>query len=272
MLTRERNSHDGVGVLSPRRAVLGLLATPTLAQDIGGKWYGVIENYNGEPRRVLGVTEGGVGGVTCTWDQVGTSVDQPAKCTLTNHVLELVTRTGNGVHLRLSAEPSPAPSPSPTAGEAINLAMSRTPHPETPPQQVIQWMAAVDLEGGIYRNCGDPPFQKRQVEIKGKSFTATPEHIDQWNPTTRLNLAALKPDGSGRITVKSATGGVWHFDFDAGQGPRVIHVHGDNVECACDGSRCEAFTQIKDKLARQRRVVTRAYPGYAPPHHEAPGL
>ena len=212
-------------------AVLGLLAAPTLAQDIGGKWYGVIENYNGEPRRVLGVTQR-AGGVTCTWDQVGTSVDQPAKCTLKNDVLDLVASTGNRVHLRLSVGALTGTFTFTDSRGTYQIAMNRTPHPETPPQQAIHWTAAVNLEGGIYRNCGDPPFPKRRVEIKGKSFTATPEHIDQRNPTTRLNLAALKPDGSGRITVKNATGGVWHFDFDAGQGPRAIHVHGDNVECA----------------------------------------
>jgi hypothetical protein len=44
--------------------------------------------------------------------------------------------------------------------------------------------------------------------------------------------ACLLADGSGRITVKNPKNGTtWHFDFDAGKGPRIIHVRGEQVEC-----------------------------------------
>jgi hypothetical protein len=100
------------------------------------------------------------------------------------------------------------------------------------PQQTYQWTAVVDLVHGAFRNCGDPPYKGRKIVIRGHAFTATPDNEDKWNDTSRLNLAALKPDGSGRITVNHATTGArWHFDFEAGQGPRTIIVSGDTLEC-----------------------------------------
>jgi len=97
---------------------------------------------------------------------------------------------------------------------------------------IVQWTAVVDLVHGAQRNCGYPPYKGRKIVIRGQVLTATPETEDQWNDTTTLYLAPLKPDGSGRITVSHATTRAgWHFDFDAGQGPRAIVVSGDNVEC-----------------------------------------
>lgn len=97
---------------------------------------------------------------------------------------------------------------------------------------IVQWTAVVDLVHGAQRNCGYPPYKGRKIMIRGQVFTAAPDTEDQWNDTTVLNLALLSSDGSGRITVRHATTrAAWHFDFDAGQGPRTIIVSGDNVEC-----------------------------------------
>ena len=99
-------------------------------------------------------------------------------------------------------------------------------------EQVFRWSAAVDLEQGAYRNCGDPPFIGRKVVLTGNAFVAEPDRIDRYNTTTRLNLKSLASDGSGRITATNPENGrKYYFDFDAGKGPRIIRVRRDSLEC-----------------------------------------
>jgi hypothetical protein len=98
--------------------------------------------------------------------------------------------------------------------------------------QVYRWTAAVDLEYGIYRNCGDPPYIGRKVVLTGNAFVAEPDRIDRYNNTARLNLESLALDGSGRITVTDpANGRTYHFDFDPDKGPRIIRVRRDTGAC-----------------------------------------
>jgi hypothetical protein len=201
-----------------------------LAQDISGKWYGILDNYSlSDPRRVLAIFEK-AGTITCTWDEVDISVDAPAKCRVIGGVVDLVTAANNTAHLALSGNVLVGTLTFTGGRGSFQISMNRTPH-ETVAAPVYSWTSATNLVGGIYRNCGDPPFQNRKIVIRGDAFTATPDHEDQWNRVTTLNLKSLNSDGSGRISVKNRLGVTRHFDFDPGQGPRVIRVGGDNAEC-----------------------------------------
>jgi len=117
-------------------AAIGLcmLTTAAVAQDLRGKWYGLIENYGGERRRVLGVTQTDKA-LTCTWDEVGTSVDYPAKCTLHDGVLDLVTGANNKVHLRPSAVGLTGTFTLTGNRGTYQISMDRTPHAVPPKSQ-----------------------------------------------------------------------------------------------------------------------------------------
>jgi hypothetical protein len=94
-----------------------------------------------------------------------------------------------------------------------------------------RWTAATNLVGGVYRNCGDPPFSDYKFEVEGETLTGVPDQGKNLQSIT-LGLRSLKADGSGRITVKNPRTGVTvHFDFEAGIGPRKIRVGNDNNEC-----------------------------------------
>jgi hypothetical protein len=76
-----------------------LSSSLALAQDISGKWYGTLDNYSvSDPRRVLSITQK-ASSTVCTWDEVGLSINAPAKCALNNGALDLVTASHNNVHL-----------------------------------------------------------------------------------------------------------------------------------------------------------------------------
>jgi hypothetical protein len=209
-----------------------MFGTFAAAENITGKWYGTLENYNlSDPRRTLMVADNS-GKLSCTFDEVGLSVDAPAKCSMTTTgVLDLTTAANNRAQLVLSGANLSGTLTFTNGRGTFQIVMNRTPHVivETPP---IRWRASMDLVGGIFRNCGDPPFSNYRFEIKGKALTGEPENGESYYVRRiRLNLSSLQPDGSGQVKVVSAKGVSVVFDFDAGTGPRKIRVANQNIEC-----------------------------------------
>ena len=65
-----------------------------------------------------------------------------------------------------------------------------------------RWTASMNLVGGTYRNCGDPPYADYKIEIAGQTFIGVP-YGGRNASTISLDLTSLKPDGSGRVNVTS---------------------------------------------------------------------
>ena len=128
-----------------------------------------------------------------------------------------VTIVGNALSRQLELSGSAAP------GCRYALREQRGP-------AAYRWTASMNLVGGTYRNCGDPPYADYKIEIAGQTFIGVP-YGGRNASTISLDLTSLKPDGSGRVNVTSPRGVVFHFDFEAGTGPRRIHFGGDNNEC-----------------------------------------
>lgn len=127
-----------------------------------------------------------------------------------------VTIVGNALSRQLEFSGSAAP------GCRYALREQRSP--------AYRWTAAMNLVGGTFRNCGDPPYADYKIEVSGQTLRGVPEGGRNASPIA-LNLNSLKSDGSGRVNVTSPKGVVFHFDFEAGTGPRRIHLGGDNSEC-----------------------------------------
>jgi hypothetical protein len=112
----------------------------------------------------------------------------------------------------------------------LAAAISRNARAQVPiaSRAAYSWTAANSSAGGTFQNCGDPPFGNCKVEIKEQLLRGVPERGEtQWEKTVILNLKPLRPDGSGRISVKAPRGRTWHFDFEPGTGPRKIHIRRD---------------------------------------------
>jgi hypothetical protein len=96
------------------------------------------------------------------------------------------------------------------------------------------WTASTTLVGGTNRNCGDATiFPRWNIEITGQTLKALPigaGHPAFASPHT-YNLSSLRPDGSGRVIVKSQKGVTIHIDFEPGAGPRKYVLANQNVEC-----------------------------------------
>lgn len=97
---------------------------------------------------------------------------------------------------------------------------------------VYSWIAANSLEGGAFRNCGDPPYGNYKVEIRDQVLRGVPEKGEtQWERSVTVSLKSLKADGSGRVTRLDRLGRRQHWDFDAGAGARKIYIRGEFSEC-----------------------------------------
>jgi hypothetical protein len=98
--------------------------------------------------------------------------------------------------------------------------------------QYYRWTASFDLASGIHRNCGNPPWDNFNVEVRGKAFRAVPAQGDnQRLQTINLNLASLNPDGSGTLRGTNSKGATFQYVFEAGSGPRRIWLGNQNNEC-----------------------------------------
>jgi hypothetical protein len=98
--------------------------------------------------------------------------------------------------------------------------------------QNYQWTASFDLASGAHRNCGSPPWDNFNVEVRGKAFRAVPAQGDnQRLQTITLNLASLNPDGSGTLRGTNSKGASFQYVFEAGSGPRRIWLGNQNNEC-----------------------------------------
>src|SRR5215475_8176531 len=80
------------------------------------------------------------------------------------------------------------------------------------------WVAQRVLEGGTFRNCAGPNYFDFKIEITGKTVAIT-EISPQSRGTVKLDLNALKPDGSGKIIFKGRLGFNWFYAFEPGVGP-----------------------------------------------------
>jgi hypothetical protein len=95
------------------------------------------------------------------------------------------------------------------------------------------WRASIDLAHGTHRNCGDGPYSNYKIEVTGNKLVGFPEQGEsQYVRKITVDLDALKPDGSGRITRVNSRGFKVYFDFDAGVGPRNFRWSSDNMECS----------------------------------------
>lgn len=93
------------------------------------------------------------------------------------------------------------------------------------------WFAAKVLESGVPRHCGDK-YTDFRMRISGMRFEAVPVDGDSnLALTTRLNIASLRPDGSGSITVTNPKNQAIRFDFEAGTGPRTIRWANEVSSC-----------------------------------------
>jgi hypothetical protein len=93
------------------------------------------------------------------------------------------------------------------------------------------WVSAKVLEGGSPSTCGYG-YPDYRIEIKGTTFTSAPVGGSSSEASsTTLNIKALQPDGSGRITNKNRAGKTWNYDFDAGAGPRKVRYGNDFSAC-----------------------------------------
>ena len=79
-------------------------AHSVIAQDLGGKWYGLVEAYSfSDPRRVLTITVD-AGKASCTWDEVGKTRSYPAPCSIVKNQITLTTGSGSKVSLTREAD------------------------------------------------------------------------------------------------------------------------------------------------------------------------
>ncbi|HEY6984179.1 hypothetical protein [Reyranella sp.] len=94
------------------------------------------------------------------------------------------------------------------------------------------WKATVSLDSGDPYNCGDPPYPTYTIDVEGQSLHGI--SLDGESRFVRnivLDLGALRPDGSGRITAPNRKGVARYFDFEPGTGPRKFRVRHEDREC-----------------------------------------
>jgi hypothetical protein len=76
------------------------------------------------------------------------------------------------------------------------------------------------------RNCPDE-LRIQDVEMVGQRFKSVSNVGVVWN----FSVSTLRPDGSGRVTVKNDRRIDVYWDFEPGQGPRRIRVSNNATEC-----------------------------------------
>ena len=104
------------------------------------------------------------------------------------------------------------------------------------------WVAASSLENGISPYCAGGQFPgpewtgqgDGQVDIKGDTLTYTSTGTTAGRVSNRsftLDLAALQPDGSGRVVGKDEKNKEFYVTFEPGSGARPFHMTSSINSC-----------------------------------------
>jgi hypothetical protein len=91
--------------------------------------------------------------------------------------------------------------------------------------QDAEWKTEASVVSGSPRNCGQGPWHLKAA-IKGQTYSVVGDRFN-----FSINIASLKPDGSGRVVGKNEVGNDIYFDFDSGAGPRKIRFSRPASEC-----------------------------------------
>lgn len=90
----------------------------------------------------------------------------------------------------------------------------------------IRWSAK--QWAGPQWDCSESSMNTRWTIVeKDGLFVATSETFAQ----IRINTRSLRPDGSGRVTIKDARGRLGWVEFEAGHGPRKIYFNSAYHAC-----------------------------------------
>ncbi len=92
------------------------------------------------------------------------------------------------------------------------------------------WISTVTVDGTPGARCRTADLPRYRIEIRDGRFTATPDG-SPWLGPLSFDLSRLKADGSGRVQLKRPDGVLWSFDFARGDGPRLLYVTSNNMEC-----------------------------------------
>lgn len=92
------------------------------------------------------------------------------------------------------------------------------------------WTSTVTVDGTPGARCRTAGLPRYRIEIRDGRFTATPDG-DPWLGPLSFDLSRLKSDGSGRVQFTRPDGVLWSFDFARGDGPRLLYVTSNNMEC-----------------------------------------
>ncbi len=92
------------------------------------------------------------------------------------------------------------------------------------------WISTVSVDGTPGARCRTADLPRYRIEIRDGRFTATPDGAPWLGPLS-FDLSRLKADGSGRVQLTRPDGVLWSFDFARGEGPRLLYVTSNNMEC-----------------------------------------
>lgn len=187
--------------------------------------------------RTLLVERDATGAATCHFFSPGFSKGPTKRCAINANGVSITTGADAEVELSRFGQDAVKgtfmPRPAQSAGVGMSGMRVHLRRASNAASFNYSWTTFTSLESGEHRHCGAPPYASHKVEVEGFVLRGTPvAGENKLNINAKVDLRPLKADGSGRLSVTDERGRTWHWDFEAGTGPRKIHIRQDFLECA----------------------------------------
>lgn len=187
--------------------------------------------------RTLIVERSASGATTCQFFPPGSSKGSTKRCEINASGISITTSSDAELELSRSGQDAAKgtfmPRLAQSAGAVMGGMRVHLRRASNAASLNYSWTTFISLESGEHRHCGSPPYANHKVEVNGFLLRGTPVAGEsKLNINAKVDLRPLKADGSGSLSVTDEQGRPWHWDLEAGTGPRKIHIRQDYLGCA----------------------------------------